>query len=391
MASTSRENSPAAAGGAGVADDAPALGTALRLLGVALVVLAGLAWSGVAQVAFAGAAATAGVVVFFLPAVRRRQHAELRAQLGAQVEEARQRLHSETRMSSALLDVANTLSSTLETSELLQRLNATSRDELHAEWSATFLVDAVAQRFRLVAASDGERRDGRRGGRGRVPDGVVASRCTGSTREPRHRADGRRGRAGVRDLRQRDRTVASVLVTALHRGACPRGLHRGRLRHARHLRARASDPLPRGHRRSTRPSCCATRGSSRRCATRATSSRSSSAPSRTSCARRSTSMLGYLEMMLDGGARPAHRRAGRRARAYAPAVARAPRDDHRAPRPEPPRGGPAAGAAERRSRSGRCSTRSCDQLPEDWRRPQVELRVRGRARPRHRSRPTRRS
>jgi hypothetical protein len=183
MASTSREKPPTAAGGAGVADDAPALGTALRLLGVALVVLAALAWSGVAHVAFAGAAATAGVVIFFLPAVRRRQHAELRAQLGAQVEEARQRLLSETRMSSALLDVANTLSSTLETSELLQRLNATSRDELHAEWarrsSSTRSRTASASSPRATA-SDGmdaaAARSSSRWSRG--------SRCSGSSASP---------------------------------------------------------------------------------------------------------------------------------------------------------------------------------------------------------------
>jgi signal transduction histidine kinase len=76
--------------------------------------------------------------------------------LAARLEENRRRLVSEARTSAALLDVARTLGSTLEAPELLARVNCTTRQQLGAEWSATFLVDAPRATFRLVAVTDTE-------------------------------------------------------------------------------------------------------------------------------------------------------------------------------------------------------------------------------------------
>src|SRR5439155_193425 len=58
--------------------------------------------------------------------------------------------------SAALLDVARTLSSTLEAPEILARLNSTTSQQLGADWSGTFLVDPDFGTFRLVAATDAD-------------------------------------------------------------------------------------------------------------------------------------------------------------------------------------------------------------------------------------------
>lgn len=76
--------------------------------------------------------------------------------LAGRLEENRRRLVSEARTSTALLDVARTLGSTLDAPELLARVNSTTRHELGAVWTATFLVDADRGTFRLVAVTDTE-------------------------------------------------------------------------------------------------------------------------------------------------------------------------------------------------------------------------------------------
>ncbi len=78
------------------------------------------------------------------------------AGLAERLEESRRRLVAEARTSAALLEVARTLSSTLEAPELLARVNSTARQQLAADWSATFLVDAERATFRLVAATDAD-------------------------------------------------------------------------------------------------------------------------------------------------------------------------------------------------------------------------------------------
>jgi len=90
---------------------------------------------------------------FFYGAHLKRKNAVL-ASLAERLEESRQRLAVEARTSAALLEVSRTLSSALEAPELLARVNLTTRDQLDAEWAATFLVDAELATFRLVAVTD---------------------------------------------------------------------------------------------------------------------------------------------------------------------------------------------------------------------------------------------
>src|SRR6266403_1941913 len=92
---------------------------------------------------------------FFYGAHLKRKNTAL-ATLADRLEESHQRLGAEARTSAALLDVARTLSSTLEAPELLARVNSTTRQQLGAEWSATFLVDAERGTFRLVALTGAE-------------------------------------------------------------------------------------------------------------------------------------------------------------------------------------------------------------------------------------------
>ncbi len=90
---------------------------------------------------------------FFYGAHLKRKNEALSG-LAEHVEESRQRLAVKARTSAALLEVARTLSSTLDAPELLARVNLTTRDQLDAEWSATFLVDPERATFRLVATTD---------------------------------------------------------------------------------------------------------------------------------------------------------------------------------------------------------------------------------------------
>src|SRR5437763_1809955 len=92
---------------------------------------------------------------FFYGAHLKRKNTAL-ATLADRLEESHQRLGAEARTSAALLDVARTLSSTLEAPELLARVNSTTRQQLGADWSATFLVDAERGTFRLVAVTDAD-------------------------------------------------------------------------------------------------------------------------------------------------------------------------------------------------------------------------------------------
>jgi signal transduction histidine kinase len=207
MASRGRENASPETGGAPTEDGAGGLAIGLRALGALLILLAAAAWAGFAQLAVAAVAPVAGVLLVVLPSLRRRQLTRVREERTAQIEALRERVRSETRMSTALLDVATTLSSTLETSELLARLNLTSRNELDAEWSATFLVDAKAATFRLVAASEGT---------GKPVEFPLGSWSPVTRLEREHvivltGADAERACA----LFGRGRSVASVLVTAL--------------------------------------------------------------------------------------------------------------------------------------------------------------------------------
>jgi signal transduction histidine kinase len=92
---------------------------------------------------------------FFYGAHLKRKNGEL-AGLADRLEDNRQRLVAEARTSAALLDVARTLSATLDAPELLARVNAITRTQLGADWSGTFLVDVERATFRLVAVTDAD-------------------------------------------------------------------------------------------------------------------------------------------------------------------------------------------------------------------------------------------
>jgi len=94
--------------------------------------------------------------VCFIYAAHLRESRTGFASVAARLEDNRRRLVEQTRMSAALLDVARMLGSTLEPQEVLARLISTTRRELGADWCATFLVDGERATFRPVAVTDAE-------------------------------------------------------------------------------------------------------------------------------------------------------------------------------------------------------------------------------------------
>jgi signal transduction histidine kinase len=92
---------------------------------------------------------------FFYSAHLRRKNVMLET-LAERLEESRGRLAAEVRRSGALLEAARTLSSSLEEPELQARLNWTVRQQLSADWTGTFEVEPERATFRLVAVTDPE-------------------------------------------------------------------------------------------------------------------------------------------------------------------------------------------------------------------------------------------
>ncbi len=92
---------------------------------------------------------------FFYGAHLEQKNATL-ARLADRLETHRLRLAEEHRMSAGLVEVARTLSSTLEATELLARVNLMTRQQLGADWTATFLVDPARATFRLAAVTDAD-------------------------------------------------------------------------------------------------------------------------------------------------------------------------------------------------------------------------------------------
>lgn len=78
------------------------------------------------------------------------------ADFARRLEEHRQALETQATTSHALFDVARTLASTTEASELLRRLNDTVATHLDADWASTFLVDDERRVFRLVATTSAD-------------------------------------------------------------------------------------------------------------------------------------------------------------------------------------------------------------------------------------------
>ena len=92
---------------------------------------------------------------FFYSAHLRRKNVMLET-LAGRLEESRERLAAEVRRSGALFEVARTLSSSLEEPELQARLNWTVRQQLQADWTGLFQVEPERGTFRLVAVTDPE-------------------------------------------------------------------------------------------------------------------------------------------------------------------------------------------------------------------------------------------
>jgi len=78
------------------------------------------------------------------------------AALAARLEEHRRDLASEARTSATLVEIARTLSATLDANELLARLTRIMSEYLQADWGATFLVDRERGTFRIAGATDPE-------------------------------------------------------------------------------------------------------------------------------------------------------------------------------------------------------------------------------------------
>jgi signal transduction histidine kinase len=78
------------------------------------------------------------------------------AALAGRLDEHRAHLLAQATMSDALLDVARSLSATLDAPELLRQLNTTAHERLAADWCATCLVDPARRTFRLAASSTGD-------------------------------------------------------------------------------------------------------------------------------------------------------------------------------------------------------------------------------------------
>ncbi len=78
------------------------------------------------------------------------------AALAARLDDHRRDLAEEARASATLVEIARTLSTTLDASELLARVTRTMSEYLAADWGATFLADAEHDTFRIVGATDPE-------------------------------------------------------------------------------------------------------------------------------------------------------------------------------------------------------------------------------------------
>src|SRR5437870_12365702 len=76
--------------------------------------------------------------------------------LADRLKESRQSLAAEGRLSAALVDAAQTLSASVEAPELFDHLTRTTREQLCADWGATFLVDLERNTFHLAAATDSQ-------------------------------------------------------------------------------------------------------------------------------------------------------------------------------------------------------------------------------------------
>src|SRR5437016_7861010 len=118
---------------------------------------------GFAPAAFVGVESLIPVFLFFLIAHQTafygshlHEKNRMLAGLAESLKESRQSLAAEGRLSAALVDAAQTLSASVEAPELFDHLTRTTREQLCADWGATFLVDLERNTFHLAAATDSQ-------------------------------------------------------------------------------------------------------------------------------------------------------------------------------------------------------------------------------------------
>jgi signal transduction histidine kinase len=92
---------------------------------------------------------------FFYGGHLRQKNREL-AGLAARLEERQRELRAEARTSATLVEIARTLSTTLDATELLARVTRIMSEYLEADWGATFLADPARGTFRIAGATDPE-------------------------------------------------------------------------------------------------------------------------------------------------------------------------------------------------------------------------------------------
>jgi signal transduction histidine kinase len=78
------------------------------------------------------------------------------AGLAMRLEEHQRDLAAEARTSATLVEIARTLSATLDATELLERVTRIMSEYLEADWGATFLADTERGTFRIVGGTDPE-------------------------------------------------------------------------------------------------------------------------------------------------------------------------------------------------------------------------------------------
>ncbi len=78
------------------------------------------------------------------------------AALALRLEEHRCTLAAEARTQATLVEIARTLSTVLDATELMTRVTRTMSEYLEADWGATFLADPEAGTFRIAGATDPE-------------------------------------------------------------------------------------------------------------------------------------------------------------------------------------------------------------------------------------------
>ena len=118
---------------------------------------------GFAPAAFVGVESLIPVFLFFLIAHQTafygshlHEKNRMLTGLAESLKESRKSLAAEGRLSAALVDAAQTLSASVEAPALFEHLTRTTREQLCADWGATFLVDLERNTFHMAAATDSQ-------------------------------------------------------------------------------------------------------------------------------------------------------------------------------------------------------------------------------------------